>query len=179
MDNFGFAVTLIGGALGGAFVAGIFAVIGAWLANRREHRNWLRNERLNAYRSYLAETRPWFVESWFSVDHELSKEAQAAILQFQIIATPDVLRAAERLSLCITALRSRFIEARKKNINFESIYKEAGVSDTLKEIDALVENLGKAMRKSMKLPAREVDYWVPMLSGDGAEALELRGNSKG
>lgn len=45
-EHLKFALTLIGGAIGGAFIAGILAVVGAWVADKREHRQWLRDERL-------------------------------------------------------------------------------------------------------------------------------------
>ena len=40
-------------ALGGAGLAGLAALLGAWLQARREHRKWVRQERFDAYSEFL------------------------------------------------------------------------------------------------------------------------------
>ncbi len=44
---------IAGGAFGGAIVAGVFGLTGAWIASRREHFKWLREEKLKAYSDFL------------------------------------------------------------------------------------------------------------------------------
>lgn len=44
---------IAGGAVGGAVIAGLFGVVGAWIASRREHSKWLREEKLRAYTDFL------------------------------------------------------------------------------------------------------------------------------
>jgi hypothetical protein len=38
---------------GGAVSAAVLGLIGAWIGRRSEHKKWLREERLDAYRDYL------------------------------------------------------------------------------------------------------------------------------
>lgn len=52
-ENLKFVLTLAGGAV----VAGLFGLLGAWIADKREHKQWLRNHKVDVYTAYLKQVR--------------------------------------------------------------------------------------------------------------------------
>lgn len=54
-ENLKFALTLLAGAAGGGIIAGIFAMVGAWIANKREHKRWLNQLKFTCYLDRIKE----------------------------------------------------------------------------------------------------------------------------
>jgi len=52
-ENWKFVLTFGGGAV----VAGIFGIAGAWIADKREHKQWLRNHKVAVYTEFLKQAR--------------------------------------------------------------------------------------------------------------------------
>lgn len=52
-ENLKFFLPLVTGAL----IAGLFGVFGAWIANVREHRQWLRDHKVAVYTEFLKQSR--------------------------------------------------------------------------------------------------------------------------
>lgn len=175
-----FLLTLIAGAVGGAFIAGVFALVGAWVANKREHRQWLRNERLKAYAAYFTENRPWSVHSWLSTEIEFSKEAQAAVLQLQLVAPKKVLDATDKLGRHISNYRTHY-ERGAEQARLEGT-EYVHDSEVLRHhIDVIADStaeLGHAMRKSLQLPRRESAHWVSLVTEDSPPDDEYRAELK-
>jgi hypothetical protein len=164
-ENLKFVLTITAGAVGGAFIAGIFALVGAWVANKREHRQWLRNERLKAYETYFVETRPWTVERWTSSEIDWSKEAQSAKLKLQLVAPKDVLVASYQLVQQIVDYRAVFERGRDKaqEQGKLAIMDEEFLLQHIHVIEDRTADLGRAMRRSLKLSRRESAQWVDLM----------------
>lgn len=175
-ENLKFGFTLAAGAVGGAVIAGVFALVGAWVANIREHRQWLRNERLRAYETYFADTRPWAVERWIFSDIDASKEAETAKLQLQLVAPKEVVDAGFRLAQQISDYRTVFESHQVKG--------QPAVVDTelfghhIAVIGQRSAELGHAMRKSLKLSRRESKHWVSLIQDDSPSEEEYRAGIK-
>lgn len=152
-DNLRFALTLGAGAAGGAVIAGLFAVAGAWIADKREHKQWLRDTRLKAYETYLAKTEPWSHVRWLTNDIDFSKESIAASLHFRLVAPRTVLNACW--------------EVEQQIVDFRALRKRSASDDLFHEhvmrMNKKLELLGKAMRKSLKLPREDARHWKGLL----------------
>jgi hypothetical protein len=179
-ENLKFALTLGAGAVGGAFVAGLFAFIGAWIADKREHKQWLRNERLRAYETYFAETQPWSAARWVTKDIDATKEAQSAKLQLQLVAPKEVLDSSYKLVQQITDFRSIFqtqrlrekSEGRALSVDTELFRHHITV------VEQLCAELGHAMRRSLSLSRKEAKQWVSLLQSDPPTEDEYRAAMK-
>jgi hypothetical protein len=57
-------------ALGGAGVAALFALIGAWIQSQREHTKWLRDRQYEAYSNFLATADRWAIRMLDTPDAE-------------------------------------------------------------------------------------------------------------
>jgi hypothetical protein len=152
-ENLKLVLTLAAGAAGGAIIAGLFAVVGAWIADKREHKQWLRDTRLKAFESYLAKTQPWSHETWKSSDIDFSAEAISASLHFRLVAPKAVLDACWDVEQQITDFR-----ALRKRAPSEEL-----LVDHILRMNKKLEALGKAMRKSLKLPREDAAHWRGLL----------------
>ena len=94
-ENLRFVLTLGAGALGGAIVAGVFAMVGAWIANRREHKQWLRDSKQEAYAEFLSA----IVEASTTLDpadeaKQAQRRATIALSQIRLVGNREVTAAA-------------------------------------------------------------------------------------
>ncbi|MET3952982.1 hypothetical protein [Arthrobacter sp. UYEF36] len=173
-ENLKFALTLVAGAAGGALVAGLFAVAGAWIANKREHRQWLRNERLRSYETYMTETRPWAVDSWSDVSGTMTKEADAASLQLRLIAPKKVVEACYRLEQQISDFRGfakgHFTQAvsLRRDDDFERALRLH-----VHNMEQRTRDLAEAMRISLQLPRRDAQHWTNFINEDAPSREEF------
>lgn len=105
-----FMPTLIASAFGGGLVAGIFATYNRWAGKNDEHKQWLRDKKIEAYGSYLHSTDLLIlVFSDMKAGHADKKTAterftaaQATIVE--LVASPAVRDAAHEIDVHTTRM---------------------------------------------------------------------------
>jgi uncharacterized membrane protein YccC len=151
-ENLKFVFTLGAGALGGAIVAGMFAMVGAWIANKREHKQWLRDSKQESYAEFLAA----IVEASTTLDpaHE-AKQAQRrvtiALSQIRLVGAKEVTAAAVTFGSHVNTMHKHSHD-RREMIALDFSANEAGIkaataniADGIKRIPDLTEAfVGKA-----------------------------------
>lgn len=166
-ENLKFVLTLGAGAAAGAVIAGIFALIGAWVANMREHRQWLRNERLRAYETYLTESRPWAASKWMDAEAGMTKEVQAAVLQLRLVAPKGVMEATHAVEQQASDFRGVALRNLKRDGDWlETEAFENHVRLHLHDLEGAFKNLWKAMRSSLHLSRAEAAHWTRFVTDD-------------
>lgn len=136
---------------GGAVVAGLFGILGAWIADKREHRQWLRNHKVAVYTEFLRQAR--LIAIHLEETRGLRSDAmtplreanrQISATAIRIAAPEKVGSASNRVQQAIRSLgRASKIGATAKNLA-ELAKAEAHFRNELDEL----ENL---MRKDLKI----------------------------
>jgi hypothetical protein len=127
-ENLKFVFTLGAGALGGAIVAGMFAMVGAWIANKREHKQWLRDSKQEAYAEFLSA----IVEASTSLDPaDAAKQAQRratiALSQIRLVGTKEVTAAAVTFGSHVNTMH-KHSQNRREMIALDFSANEAGIT---------------------------------------------------
>jgi hypothetical protein len=115
---------------GAAFLTALAGFAGAWLQGRREHRRWLRQERLGAYLTFLR-----FVHRQWSAADDLER-TQARSLQFHA----DLTQVREQIAAASDdAARAALITEQER---LDTIY-----TDLLVEVERLQAEMGMQLKE--------------------------------